>query len=399
MVIDTNPKKIEELLGRGVEDIIEKKHLEKRLFSGEQLRVKFGIDPTSPNIHIGHAIIFLKLKQFQELGHKIVFILGDFTAQIGDPTGRLSIRKTLSEQDIKKNMKTYIKQISKILDMEKTEIIYNSQHLSKMSFAEFYRILHLFTVNQILERDMFQERIKKEKPIWMHEVFYPMLQSYDSVIIKSDIEIGGTDQLFNMLAARTLQPYYDQKPQDVMTIKLLVGTDGKKKMSKSYDNYIGITELPQEQYGKIMSIPDDLICHYFELLTNISLKDIGQIKKDIELSKVNPKDIKSRLAKEVVALYHTKKDAEKAEQEFNRIFQQKKIPEQIPEVKIKEKEMNILDLLVKIKLAVSKAEAKRLVIQNGIKIDKEVYNDWQGSVEIKKGMIFQRGKRGFAKIG
>jgi tyrosyl-tRNA synthetase len=431
MKIDTNSKKIEEILGRGVEEIIIEKHLRKRLFSGDKLTIKFGVDPSRPDIHLGHTIPLRKLQQFQELGHKVVFIVGDFTGRIGDPSHESKIRPQLSIKEVNENSKTYIEQAGKVIDMKKIEVRRNSEWYDAMKPDDFIRLFSKVTLARILERDDFEKRIKKaenkdsfsfqpatrnsfssnnlsficnfenksdERAIYPHEILYPILQAYDSVIVNSDIEIGGTDQKFNMLMGRTLQERFDKLQQDVITFPLLVGLDGEKKMSKSLDNYIGVTEAPKEQFGKVMSIPDNLIFNYFKLATNIAKDDMKEIRVYLS-SDGNPKNVKVRLAKEIVTMYHGAKDAEKAEQEFNRIFQQKKIPEQIPEVKIKEKEMNILDLLVKIKLAISKAEAKRLVIQKGIKIDKEVYNDWQGSVEIKKGMIFQRGKRGFVKIG
>ena len=280
MKINTSPQKIKEILTRGVEEIIEKESLIKKLKSGKPLRIKFGVDPTAPELHLGNAVILWKLKEFQELGHTIIFIIGDFTAQIGDPTDKLTARKTLTEKEIKANMKTYKEQVGEILDLNKTKIIYNNRHLSKMKLAEIYRISQFFTVNQILERDMFQERRRAEKPIWLHEFMYPIFQAYDSVVVKADIEIGGNDQLFNMMAGRQLQPHFNQPPQDVITIKLLVGTDGKRKMSKSFGNYIGIQELANEQYGKIMSIPDESIIDYFELCAHLSLMEVEKIKKN-----------------------------------------------------------------------------------------------------------------------
>ena len=398
MKINTSPKKIEEILTRSVEEIIEKESLIKKLKSGKQLRIKFGVDPTAPELHLGNAVILWKLKEFQELGHTIIFIIGDFTAQIGDPTDKLTARKTLTEKEIKANMKTYKEQVGEILDLNKTEIIYNNRHLSKMKLAEIYRISQFFTVNQILERDMFQERRRAEKPIWLHEFMYPIFQAYDSVVVKADIEIGGNDQLFNMMAGRQLQPHFNQPPQDVITIKLLVGTDGKRKMSKSFGNYIGIQELANEQYGKIMSIPDESIIDYFELCAHLSLMEVEKIKKELKNKKLNPRDAKAKLAYEIVALYHGKPAAQKAEKEFNRIFKEKELPSEMPSIKITDKNINILDLLVKTKLASSKAEAKRLIEQKGVKIDDEIQEDWRKNILIKSVMIIQVGKRKFVKI-
>lgn len=398
MKINTSPQKIKEILTRGVEEIIEKESLIKKLKSGKPLRIKFGVDPTAPELHLGNAVILWKLKEFQELGHTIIFIIGDFTAQIGDPTDKLTARKTLTEKEIKANMKTYKEQVGEILDLNKTKIIYNNRHLSKMKLAEIYRISQFFTVNQILERDMFQERRRAEKPIWLHEFMYPIFQAYDSVVVKADIEIGGNDQLFNMMAGRQLQPHFNQPPQDVITIKLLVGTDGKRKMSKSFGNYIGIQELANEQYGKIMSIPDESIIDYFELCAHLSLMEVEKIKKELKSKNFNPRDAKAKLAYEIVALYHGKPAAQKAEKEFNRIFKEKELPSEMPSIKITDKNINILDLLVKTKLASSKAEAKRLIEQKGVKIDDEIQEDWRKNILIKSVMIIQVGKRKFVKI-
>lgn len=399
MGINTDPEKIEEVLTRGVEEIIKIEHLRKRLLSGEKLIIKHGIDPTAPDLHLGNAVILWKLKEFQGLGHKVIFIIGDFTAQIGDPSGRLSVRKRLSEKEVKENMKTYKEQVGKILNLRKIEIVYNNQHFSTMSFSEFYRLSHFFSVNQILERDMFQERRKQKKPIWLNEFFYPIFQAYDSVAIKADVEIGGSDQLFNMLMGRQLQPYFNQPPQDVITMKLLVGTDGKRKMSKSFRNYIGIQEPPNEQYGKIMSIKDEIIPTYFELCTKIPLKEIKEMENQLKIKRTNPREIKVRLAIEVVRLYHGEKKAEESEKEFERVFKEKKLPTKIPEIKIKERKLNILDLLVKTNLAPSKSGAKRLVLQRGAKINGELKEDWRETINLDQGMIVQVGRRKFVKIG
>ena len=398
MKINTSPQKIKEILTRGVEEIIEKESLIKKLKSGKPLRIKFGVDPTAPELHLGNAVILWKLKEFQELGHTIIFIIGDFTAQIGDPTDKLTARKTLTEKEIKANMKTYKEQVGEILDLNKTKIIYNNRHLSKMKLAEIYRISQFFTVNQILERDMFQERRRAEKPIWLHEFMYPIFQAYDSVVVKADIEIGGNDQLFNMMAGRQLQPHLNQSPQDIITIKLLVVTDVKRKMSKSFGNYIGINESPKEQFGKIMSIPDESIIEYFELCTPLPLEKIEKIETELKNNKLNPRDAKAKLAYEIVSLYHGKSAAQKAENEFNRIFKEKELPSKIPSIKIADKNINILDLLVKIKFALSKAEAKRLIEQKGVKINDKIQEDWRKNVIVKSGAVIQVGKRKFVKI-
>lgn len=407
MQINTDSKKINELLTRGVEQIIEKESLRKKLKSGRQLRIKFGIDPTAPDIHLGNAVILWKLRDFQDLGHKIILIIGDFTAQIGDPTGKLSTRKMLTQQEIEENMKNYKNQIGKILDVKKIKIVYNSDHLGKLTLADIYQIFHFFTANQILERDMFQEREKKGKPIWLHEFLYPIFQAYDSAAIRADVEIGGSDQLFNMTMGRQLQPHFGQDPQDVMTMKLLIGTDGEKKMSKSVGNYIGIQESPEEQYGKIMSIKDELILDYFKLCTRISLKKIKDLEKDLKAKNVNPRDLKSRLAKKIVEIYHGKTAAKKAEKEFNRVFKEKKVPSKMPVFIVPQESYPVLKLLVELNLAQSKSEAKRLIEEGGVKIIKPTIDnkqltiklrDWKEEIKIQDEMILKVGKRKFAKI-
>jgi len=366
MKTDTNPKKIKELLSRGVEEAINKSHLERKLKSGKKLRVKFGIDPTSADLHLGHSIALRKLKEFQRLGHNVIFLIGDFTAQIGDPSARLDKRKLLTEKEVKKNMRSYTEQAAKILNMKKIEVRYNSEWYKKMGASFFMDLSSRFTYARLIEREEFKKRIKKDIEVTMLELIYPILQGYDSVELKSDIEIGGTDQKFNLLFARKVQKKYNQRQQDIITIPLLIGIDGTRKMSKSYGNYIKLTEKPLEMFGKIMSMPDLLIWHYFKLLTPISLEEIERMKEKTYKGVLNPKKIKQRLA--------------------------------IPEAKIKEKSLKILDLLVRTKLVSSKSEAKRLILQKGIKINQKIEEDWRSIVKIKKGDIVQAGKRKFVKI-
>jgi tyrosyl-tRNA synthetase len=385
-------------LTRGVEEIIEKKSLIMKLKSGRQLRIKHGIDPTGPKIHLGRAFQFWKLKAFQELGHKIVLIFGDFTAQIGDASDKLAMRRPLSEREVKENLKDYTRQIGKILDMEKTELRYNSEWLSKMSAKDLLKLSMRFTAQQMIQRRNFKERWEKGVPIGLHELDYPLFQGYDSVVTKADVEIGGSDQLFNLKIGREIQKMYKLSPQDIMTSKMLVGLDGRK-MSTSWGNIITMVDSPNEMYGKIMSMKDELIPEYFELCTPLPLKEIKEIAEDLKKKKTNPRDLKARLAREIVAIYHGKELAEKAEKEFERVFKEKKLPSRIPEFKIKEKTLNILDLLVKTKLASSKSEAKRLVLQKGVKIEGEIVEDWRKTIKIKKGQVFQVGKRKFIKVG
>ena len=397
MKIVTNPKKIEDLLTRNIEEIIEKENLLKKLRSGKKLRIKHGVDPTGPKIHIGRAIQFRKLKSFQDLGHQIVLIIGDFTAQIGDASDKQAMRKPLSEKEIKENMKDYEKQIGKILDMKKVEIRYNSEWLSKLTIKELLSLAMHFTAQQMIQRRNFKERWDQGKPIGVHELTYPLFQGYDSVAVKADVEIGGSDQLFNLKVGREIQKIFKQPPQDIITSKMLSGLDGRK-MSTSWGNVVTVVDKPNDMYGKLMSMKDELMPEYFELCTDIPLLEVERIKKDLKLKKLNPRDAKARLAREIMALYCGKKVAKRAEKEFNRVFKKKELPTKIPEIKIKEEALNILDLLVKTKLTSSKSEAKRLVLQKAVKINQNTQTDWKKTVEVKKGTVIQIGKRRFRKL-
>ncbi|MCX6758990.1 MAG: tyrosine--tRNA ligase [Candidatus Nealsonbacteria bacterium] len=397
MKINTDSKKIEELLARNTEKIIERESLLKKLKSGKRLRIKHGLDPTGSKIHIGRAIQFRKLKRFQELGHQIVLIIGDFTAQIGDASDKQAMRKPLSENEIKENMKDYERQIGKILDMKKVEVRYNSEWLAKLSIKELLSLAMYFTTQQMIQRRNFKERWDQGKPIGVHELTYPLFQGYDSVAVKADVEIGGSDQLFNLKIGRDIQKMFGQLPQDIITSKMLSGLDGRK-MSTSWGNVVTIIDKPNDMYGKIMSMKDELIPQYFELCTDIVLSEVEKIKKDLKFQKLNPRDAKARLASEIVKIYYFPKAAQKAEEEFNKVFKEKELPSKIPAIKIKEKRLNILDLLVRTKLVGSKAEAKRLVLQKGVKINREVQDDWKKEVETKKGLIIQIGKRKFVKL-
>lgn len=392
---------IKELLTRGVDEVIVKKHLEKRLKAGEKLRIKFGIDPTSPDIHLGHTVPLRKLKQFQDLDHKIVLIIGDFTATIGDPSARTEARRPLTREKVKEYMSTYLDQIAKILDMRKTEIHYNSEWYDKKGALFLYELASKVTVQRILERDDFQNRLKQDRDISVLETLYPLLQGYDSVEIKADLEIGGTDQKFNMLMGRRIQKRYGLPKQDIMTLWILEGIDGVHKMSKSLGNYIGITEPPSQMYGKIMSIPDDLIVKYFRLLTDVPDKELDKMKKDLRRPQavgVNPRDLKARLAREIVTIYHSKKAALRAEKEFERVFKERGKPSKIKSYKLEVKSWKLPDLLLKLKLVTSKSEARRLIIQGGVKIDDKIIKDWQQKISLKDGTIVQVGRRKFAKI-
>lgn len=397
MKVDTNPKKIKELLERGVEEIIEKKSLLKKLKSGKSLRIKHGIDPTGPKIHLGRAAQFWKLKAFQELGHKIILIIGDFTAQIGDASDKTSMRKPLSPKEVKENMKTYTSQIGKILDIKKVEVHRNSEWFNNLKLKDLIPLAMKFTAQQMIQRRNFKQRWEKGKPIGVHELIYPILQGYDSFQVKADVEIGGFDQLFNLKVGREIQRIFGQPPQDIMTLKMLYGLDGRK-MSTSWGNVVNILDPPQEMYGKIMSMKDELIGDYFELCTNLSLKEIEKIKTELKLKKLNPRDAKAFLAREIVGLYHGKKAAQKAEEEFNRIFKEKKLPSKIPVFKTSKKEIEILDLLCQTGLSISKSQGKRLILQGGVKIDGKIKTNWKERIKLERGMIIQVGKRRFIKI-
>jgi len=390
--------KIKNLLTHNVEEVIIKTDLEKKLNSGKKLRIKLGCDPSRPDLHLGHSIVLRKLKEFQDLGHQVVFIIGDYTGMIGDPSGKSKTRPALSKEEVKKNSKSYFEQVGKILDIEKTEIRYNSEWFSKLNFEDILKLLSKFTVARILERDDFSKRLKNGIDIATSEMMYPVIQAYDSIIIKTDVEIGGTDQKFNMLAGRDLQRKMKMPEQNVLTVPLLIGLDGKNKMSKSLDNYISITEEPNSMFGKIMSISDEMIFYYFKLLTNISENELKKIKLNLKDSTKNPRNIKVELAKEIITIYHNKKSAEEAEEEFNKIFRDKQKPTDIKRCKIRDTKYKLVDLLVEIKLASSKGEARRLIQQGGVRIDNVVQKDFDKDIEIKNGMIAQVGKRRFVKI-
>jgi len=395
MKIYTNPKKIEEILSRGAEDIIDKKHLKEALLSGKKLNIKFGIDPTGPKIHLGRATQLMKLRDFQDLGHKITLIIGDFTAMVGDASDKTAMRRPLGPREIKENMKDYLPQIGRIIDLKKAAVRYNSEWLSKLKTKELIEICMHFTAQQMIQRRNFKERWESGKEIGLHELLYPIFQGYDSVAVKADLELGGFDQLFNLKAGRELQRLFNQKPQDIMTLKMIYGLDGRK-MSTSWGNVINISDDPEDMFGKIMSLRDELIVGYFESCTRVPLAEAKNALKE-----KNPRDVKKRLAKEIVANFHSKRQAEEAEKEFEKIFEEKSLPSEIKEVKIKEKKLNILDLLVSAELAKSKAEAKRLVEQGGVKTIKgkesAVEKDWKKIITIEN-MVIQSGKRNFRKI-
>ncbi len=395
MKIDS--KKIDEILTRGVEKIADKEHLKKALVSGKKLRIKLGIDPTGDKIHIGRAIQLWKLKALQDLGHKIVLIIGDFTARIGDPSDKPEGRKGLKDEDIKKNVKSYSAQIGKILDLKKTEIRYNSEWFDKMPLGDFLHLAGNFSVQQLVQRRNFNERWKKGEPISLKEICYPLLQGYDSVAVKADMELGGYDQLFNLNAGRDIQRLFGLPPQDIMTLKMLSGLDGRK-MSTSWGNVVNIVDKPEDMYGKLMSMRDEMIFDYFELCTLVCDKELSEIQKELKRKDVNPKDIKARLAREIVSLYYGEKSAQKAEQEFSKIFKEKSLPSKMPVFFTPKPSYPITELLFHLGLAGSKSEGKRLVIQGGVKVDSNVVKDFKQEIKVRDEMIIQVGKRKFAKL-
>ena len=393
MKIKITKEQIEELLTRGVNEVIDIAHLRKRLLSGEKLRIKLGIDPTSPNIHIGRAVVLLKLKDFQDLGHQIIFIIGDFTGEIGDTSDKESERPMLSEGEIKKNIKTYIKQVEKILDAKKTEIYFNSKWLKKIGYTEIGSQANQFSLAEFIGRENIRKRLKLGKRVSLRELLYPLMQGYDSVVVKADLEVGGTDQRFNLLAGRTLQSYYKQQPQDILMMNLILGRDGRK-MSSSWGNTINIFDEANDMFGKVMSIPDELIISYFEHCTRVPAKQIKEYIQQLKADTVNPRDIKMKLAEEITIIYWGKIKAQEAKENFNLIFQKKEIPNKILEQKSANK--NIIDVLLESGLVHSKGEARRLIEQKGIKINEKTIDSIDQIV--KSGDIIQKGKRHFLKI-
>ena len=388
-----NDQKIKELLARGVEEVIDRDNLEKKLKSGKELRIKLGIDPTSPNIHIGRAVPLLKLRDFQELGHKIVFIIGDFTGVIGDTSDKESERPMLQTEQVKKNMENYIKQAAKIIDIDKCEIHYNSEWLGKLGYGEIGEHADVFSVSNFIARDNIKKRLDSGKRVSLREVLYPLMQGYDSVAIKADVELGGTDQRFNLLAGRELQKRYNQEPQDIITNPLIEGLDGRK-MSSSWGNVINLFDEPNDMYGKTMSLKDEFIIKYFNFTTRISLEQIEEYKNILE-SGTNPRDIKMKLAYELVRFYHSEDDAKKAEEYFVNTFSKKTIPTDLE--KFSPEKYDIVSFLIESKMILSKSEARRVLDQGGVKINGEVVRDVK--YELKSGDVVQKGKINFIQVG
>lgn len=388
---------ISAILEKGVADVIVRKELEEKLTSGKKLRVKLGIDPTGADLHLGHMVPLRKMRQFQDAGHTAVLLFGNFTGQIGDPSGKAEARPLKTQQELEENAKHYIKQASKVLDIDNIEVVWNADWLGKLTFSDVTRLASVFTVQQMMERDMFQDRLKAQAPIYVHEFMYPLMQGYDSVAINADVELGGTDQTFNLLAGREIQRAYGQTPQSVITVPILEGTDGVKKMGKTTGNYIGITEDPKDMYGKTMSIPDNLIVRYFELTTNLTLDEINEINRQL-LSGENPRNLKMRLAREIVTTYHSAEAAAEAEQHFITVFSKKELPDDIQEVKITGTSMIIVDILMQLGAAPSKGEARRLIQGGGVKYNGNKIENFTDVLVLEGDSILQVGKRGFYKL-
>ena len=382
-------------LKRGVDEILSEQDLIEKLKENRPLRVKLGADPTAPDIHLGHTVVLNKLRQFQQLGHEVYFLIGDFTGMVGDPSGKNATRPPLSREDVLRNAETYKQQIYKILDPQKTHIVFNSEWLGKLGTEGMIRLASNYTVARMLERDDFKKRFSNNQPIAIHEFIYPLLQGHDSVALEADVELGGTDQKFNLLVGRELQKSAGQKPQVAITLPLLVGLDGEKKMSKSLGNYIGVTEAPGEMFGKIMSISDDLMWDWYNLLSFRPLAEIAQLKADVANGK-NPRDVKILLAKEIIARFHDEAAADAAEQEFINRFQKGAMPDEMPEF-VFEGEIGLANLLKEAGLVASTSEANRMVQQGGVKIDGEKVEDAKLVISASTA-VYQVGKRKFAKV-
>ncbi len=382
-------------LKRGVEDIYSETDLIEKLKENRPLRVKLGADPTAPDIHLGHTVVLNKLRQFQNFGHEVIFLIGDFTATVGDPSGKNATRPPLSREDVLRNAETYKEQIFKILDPQKTRIVFNSDWLGELGTVGMIRLASNYTVARMLERDDFKKRFANQQSIAIHEFIYPLLQGHDSVALEADVELGGTDQTFNLLIGRELQKSAGQKPQVAMTLPLLVGLDGEKKMSKSLGNYIGVTEAPSEMFGKIMSISDELMWDWYNLLSFRPLTEIAQLKAEVEAGK-NPRDVKILLAKEIIARFHNEEAANAAEQEFINRFQKGAMPDEMPEFTF-EGEIGLATLLKEAGLVPSTSEAIRSAQQGGVKIDGEKVDEVRQNAQ-KGTFVYQVGKRKFARV-
>ena len=397
------PEQQLELIATNCVDFITCEQLLEKLKQNRPLRIKYGADPSAPDLHLGHSIPLRKLKQFQDLGHQVIFIIGDFTGRIGDPSGRTKTRPMLSDEQIKANAATYVEQVGRILDTDRCEIVYNSSWFTDMTTAELLNLASQYSVARMLERDDFALRLKNEIPITVLELLYPLIQAYDSVAVKADVELGGTDQLFNFLVGRDIMRAYGLEPQVVMTFPLLVGTDGKQKMSKSLGNYVGITEPPGEMFGKLMSIPDEIMPDYYRLLLEKSPAKLQQLQEALDNGSLHPRSVKADLAEAVVAMYHSGEAAADARQEFDRVFAAGQQPSEMPNIvldnaDLEDGRIRIVDLIMLVRFAASRSEARRLVRQKAVSINDEAITDEMAEVEVSNGDVLRVGRRRFARI-
>ena len=391
------------ILSRGCEELINevefKKKLEKSITTGKPLRVKLGIDPSGTELHLGHAVPLRKLKQFQDLGHEVFFLIGTFTGRIGDPTGKSETRKMLSEEQVMENIKTYLDQVKLILDLDKINVVYNADWLEKLNLADVLKLLSMFTVSQMISREDFAKRLSENKPVSLIEFMYPILQGYDSVELKADIELGATEQKFNLLRGRDLQKNFGQEQQICMIMPILVGLDGVEKMSKSLGNYIGVKDTANDMFGKIMSISDELMENYYTMITEIPSEEINKIKENIANGSLHPMEAKKQLGAEVVKIYHGEQAAVEARDWFENVFSKRNLDVELPEVEVEYNEIGVIDLLVKeTELVKTTSEARRLIEQGGFKINDEVIKDVKATVKVESGMIVRAGKKKIVKV-
>ena len=391
------------ILSRGCDEIISegefKKKLEKSITTNTPLRIKLGIDPSGADLHLGHAVPLRKLKQFQDLGHQVYFLIGTFTGRIGDPTGKSETRKMLTNEQVQENIKTYLDQVALILDLDKINVVYNADWLEKLSLEDVLKLLSQFTVSQMITREDFAKRLSENKPVSLIEFMYPILQGYDSVELKADVELGATEQKFNLLRGRDLQKAFGQEQQICMIMPILEGLDGVEKMSKSLNNYIGVKDTPNDMFGKVMSVSDDLMFRYYEVITEVSPEEVEKIKADVANGTLHPMEAKKRLGEEVVKIYHNEEEAKKARDWFENVFSKKNLDVDLPEVEIPYGEINVIDLLVKeAKLLEGTSEARRLITQGGFKINDEAIKDIKAVVNVKSGMIVRAGKKKIVKV-
>ncbi len=392
-----------QIIKRGTSEIIDEKDLsralEKSIKTGKPLRVKAGFDPTAPDLHLGHTVLLQKMKQFQDLGHEVVFLIGDFTGMIGDPTGKSETRKSLTPEEVQENAKTYLEQVYKILDKNKTTIMFNSEWMTKFSSTDMINLAAHYTVARMIERDDFQKRLANNLPVSIHELLYPLIQGYDSVAMKADVELGGTDQKFNLLVGRDLQRAYQMKPQNIITMPLLEGTDGIQKMSKSLGNSIGVMDPPGDMFGKIMSISDDLMWRYYELLSNVPANDLKALRAKAENGEMNPKNAKVQLGKELVGRYHSEDEAEQAAREFENVFKDKNLPTDIPTLPSWGAESRwIGKVLADSKVCPSTSDAKRMIKQGAVSVDGEKVTDENLALNGNQEYLIKVGKKRFLKI-